>query len=132
MHHRRFDQGLRDAPNRRLQHPARLINSRQQRGWRNFQSIQVGDQLRAARERQQLALRQMNGQRANVRPVLHRLAHARGKSTLVQFAARALQSQGALFDHFVTHHRNVEHLSTRRNLRVGQRQELPARLAALC
>lgn len=76
MGHWRLGQGLGNPVDRGLKQVARLIHPRQQGGRGNLEMEQVGDQLRSASIWQQLALRQMHPQGADIRAVLHRFGHA--------------------------------------------------------
>jgi len=127
MRHRHGDQRLRDMFNRRAQPVAGFIDPGEHRGLRQFQGKQLGNELRAACQRQQLAVGQMHRQCAHVRAVLHNFGDAIGKGALVYRAAGATQLPCAMFGDVVARHRNVEHLPTLMNPRLGCIQGRSAR-----
>ena len=110
----------------RPQQPAGLSDPREHRRRRNRQAIQLRNQLRATRKRQQLTVGQMHRQGTHVRAILNEFAHTVGKSALVQLPAGATQLPRAMFGDLVTRNRNVEHLPLLVHLRISREQRRTA------
>ena len=125
-YHGQVDQQLGNVSDLGQQYPARLIAPGAHRARRDAQSIQFGDQVCAAQERQQLAVGQVHRQCAHVRAILHGFAHVGGKFALMHLPADAVSLPRAVFGDEVTGHGDVDDLPTFVQRLSGLRQRGPA------
>ena len=94
---------------------------RQYRGIRHRQPEQIVRQRASTRHRHHVVMRQMHHGGLNVRSVLHRCRHRRGKRTSMHFAACATRFEHLVLSHFMAQRRNVEYLARLDHDRIGQR-----------
>ena len=131
MRHRNVNQRLSNAFNVRAQPCAGLTDPGEHRGRRDRQRKQLGNELRSAPQRQQLAFSQMRRQRPHVRTVLHNLGHVLRKLALVQLPAGAMHLLRTMFGDLITSNRYVEYLPALVHHRISRHQPDTARGAML-